>query len=100
MQLLHSLEEDDALSAGRQTPHRKSSRTKSQEMKGGEAPSSLTTSPKTPSHYSNASPPHRLSARDVNGSIKSSPVDDISGGGGGLTGGGAKDEEISLLPRR
>lgn len=51
------------------------------------------TSPKTPSHYSNSSPPHRLSARDINGQIKQSPVDD-----GQLT--GARDEEMSLLPKR
>ncbi|CAH1118973.1 unnamed protein product [Phaedon cochleariae] len=85
--LLHSLDEDDSVSAGRQTPRRKSSR-KSQEIK--EATSSkdnlsLPTSPRTPAHYSNASPPHRMSARDING-IKSSPVED--------------GEEISLLPRR
>nr|XP_023017466.1 metal transporter CNNM4 [Leptinotarsa decemlineata] len=88
--LLHSLDEDDALSTGRQTPRRKSSR-KSQEIKEN---ASLQTSPKTPSHYSAASPPHRLSPRDINGSLKSSPVDDIQ------VVGGAKDEEISLLPKR
>ncbi|KAG5875811.1 hypothetical protein JTB14_017544 [Gonioctena quinquepunctata] len=87
--LLHSLDEDDALSTGRQTPRRKSSR-KSQEIKDN---ISLQTSPKTPSHYSAASPPHRLSPRDINGSIKSSPVDDIQIAG-------PKDEEVSLLPRR
>ncbi|KAJ8955101.1 hypothetical protein NQ314_006984 [Rhamnusium bicolor] len=87
--LLHSLDEDDVVSAGRQTPRRKSSRTKSQEMRDN---ISSQTSPKTPSHYSNTSPPHRLSARDINGSIKSSPVDEIQGS--------TKDEEISLLPRR
>lgn len=86
---MHSLDEDDVVSDGKRTPNRKSSRTKSQEIKDGV---SLQTSPKTPSHYSNTSPPHRLSARDINGSIKSSPVDEIQTG--------SKDEEVSLLPRR
>lgn len=50
------------------------------------------TSPRTPSHYSNTSPPHRLSARDINGSIIQSPVDNVQIVGG-------RDEEISLLPK-
>ncbi|XP_018571878.1 metal transporter CNNM4 [Anoplophora glabripennis] len=87
--LLHSLDEDDVVSDGKRTPNRKSSKTKSQEIKDN---LSLQTSPKTPSHYSNTSPPHRLSARDINGSIKSSPVDDIQVS--------SKDEEMSLLPKR
>ncbi|XP_028131005.1 unextended protein [Diabrotica virgifera virgifera] len=75
--LLHSLDEDDGISAGAQTPKRKSSR-RSQEIKPENLSNlSSQTSPKTPSHYSNTSPPHRVSARDVNGSIKASPVDDI-----------------------
>lgn len=87
-QLLHSLDEDDSVSAGRQTPRRKSSR-KSQEIREN---MSNQTSPRTPSHYSNTSPPHRLSARDINGSIIQSPVDNVQIVGG-------RDEEISLLPK-
>ncbi|KAJ8960623.1 hypothetical protein NQ318_013915 [Aromia moschata] len=88
LKLLHSLAEDDA-SAGAHTPGRKSSRTRSHQDGG----LSLQTSPKTPSHYSNASPPHRLGApRDANGSVKSSPVDEPPLG--------ARDEEVSLLPPR
>lgn len=83
------MDEDDCVSAGRQTPRRKSSR-KSQEIRDN---MSNQTSPKTPSHYSNTSPPHRLSARDINGSLKQSPVDDVQVAGG-------RDEEISLLPKR
>lgn len=89
-QLLHSLDEDDGGSGGRQTPRRKSSR-KSQELREN---MSNQTSPKTPSHthYSNTSPPHRLSARDINGSVKQIPSDDIQL----VTG---RDEEMSLLPK-
>ncbi|XP_056636356.1 unextended protein [Diorhabda sublineata] len=85
--LMHSLADDDIISAGSQTPKRKSLR-KSQELK----PDSLSsqTSPKTPSHFSSNSPPHRIGSRDVNGSVKASPVDDIQ-----IV--GAKDEENTML---
>lgn len=82
-QLLHSLEEDD-------DPHwkYKKSSTKSLQKQDSNVPVSLSqnASPKTPSLYSNRSPPHRVSPHDINGSIKSNPLDD--------------GEESSLLPAK
>ncbi|CAH0553932.1 unnamed protein product [Brassicogethes aeneus] len=92
--LLHSLDEDDgeSLGGGRHTPRKRSSKNLSHHRNSrGEAHASLNTSPKTPTrHYVNQSPPHRLASRDAaaNGSVKSSPVDDVV------------HEEVSLLPRR
>lgn len=89
--LLHSLDEDDGGSTGRTTPRKRSSKALNhpQDLAGVK---SQTTSPKTPSHYSNMSPPHRLGSLDINGSIKSSPVDDIHNMS-------VRDEEVSLLPK-
>ncbi|KAJ3666591.1 hypothetical protein Zmor_002028 [Zophobas morio] len=82
--LLHSLEEDDAESGGRRTPRKRSSKNLNQQQE-------MNLSPKTPSLYSNVSPPHRISQRDINGSVISSPVEDSH-----LT----KDEEVSLLSKK
>lgn len=49
-------------------------------------------SPKTPSLYSNMSPPHRISPHDVNGSLKSNTMEDSTGFD--------REEEISLLPTK
>lgn len=88
-QLLHSLEEDEG-SLGRQTPRKRS--TKSLHHQIHDHPPSLShnTSPKTPSLYSNMSPPHQISPHDINGSLKSNPMEDSTGFD--------KEEEISLLP--
>ncbi|XP_044258236.1 unextended protein isoform X2 [Tribolium madens] len=82
--LLHSLEEDDTESAGRRTPRKQSSRN----LHHNQQEANL--SPKTPSIYSNVSPPHRLS-HDINGSIIASPVDDCHN---------AREEEVSLLSKK
>ncbi|VEN40042.1 unnamed protein product [Callosobruchus maculatus] len=72
--LLHSLDEDDALSGGRHSPKGahpcpltyQQRRKSSQQRHDGTAASS----PRTPSH-------HQMNAKDINGAVKSSPVDDI-----------------------
>lgn len=51
---------------------------------------SQNTSPKAPSVYSNMSPPHHVSPHDINGSIKSNPLEE----------GYDKGEESSLLPAK
>ncbi|XP_076257609.1 metal transporter uex isoform X3 [Rhynchophorus ferrugineus] len=84
--LLHAVDDDD-ISTGRITPRRKSSRNlqnKSQQELISQADAQ---SPK-----SHASPPQRLSVRDINGSLKSSPVDDEHIDN--------KSEEVSLLPKK
>jgi metal transporter CNNM len=82
--LLHSLEEDDTESGGRRTPRKRSS-------KNLHEPQESNFSPKTQSLYCNVSPPRRISQRDINGSIISSPVDDSHV---------VKDEEVSLLTKK
>jgi metal transporter CNNM len=82
--LLHSLEEDDTESGGRRTPRKRSS-------KNLHEPQESNFSPKTQSLYCNVSPPRRISQRDINGSIISSPVDDSHI---------VKDEEVSLLTKK
>lgn len=86
------MEEDDGDSTGRRTPRKRSSKnlSHSQATATAAAVSSHSTSPKTPSLYSNVSPPHRVSQRDINGSVISSPVDDIH----------QRDEEVSLLSKK
>ncbi|EEZ98477.1 unextended protein [Tribolium castaneum] len=81
--LLHSLEEDDTESAGRRTPRKQSSKNLHHNQEAN-------LSPKTPSIYSNVSPPHRLS-HDINGSIIASPVEDCHN---------AREEEVSLLAKK
>lgn len=100
--MLHSLDEDDggSIGGGRITPRKRSSKslhhpqdlnTFNTSTSGGK---SQNTSPKTPSHYPNitTSPIQRV-LHDVNGSIKSSPVDDVVH----IT--SIRDEEVSLLPK-
>lgn len=82
------MEEDDGDSTGHRTPRKRSFKNLSQLQTA--AVSSHNTSPKTPSLYSNVSPPHRVSQRDINGSVISSPVDDIH----------LRDEEVSLLSKK
>ncbi|CAH1980381.1 unnamed protein product [Acanthoscelides obtectus] len=71
--LLHSLDEDDALSGGRHSPKGAhpcpltyQQRRKSSQKQNATAASS----PRTPSH-------NQMNAKDINGAVKSSPVDDI-----------------------
>ncbi|CAG9857857.1 unnamed protein product [Phyllotreta striolata] len=97
--LLHSLDEDDA-SVGRQTPRRKSTRKSQQEINVNSSTPAQQASPckapaPTPMGFG---PTQRLVgvgigvAGDANGSVKSSPIDDIQI---------VKDDEASmLLPKR
>ncbi|XP_050303940.1 unextended protein isoform X2 [Anthonomus grandis grandis] len=92
--------EDDDISCGRITPRRKSSRNLQQNKSTQELINQnelqLQLSPKSPGHLSNASPPNRLTVKggDVNGSLKSSPVDDDHHTMD------SKGEEMSLLPKK
>ncbi|XP_060526504.1 unextended protein [Cylas formicarius] len=88
------LNDDDDVSSGGVTPRRKSSKNLTAlQNSRQELTENQVQSPKTPARLSNASP-NRLSARggDINGSVKSSPVDDETVDGRG--------EEVSLLPRK